>query len=127
MEKNLKITNAEEYIASQPIEYRETLKILRKIIKTTVAEAKETISYQVICYHYKYMLVGIGTKKGFCSFYVMGPSLVKSMKLELTNVRYSGSTIHFPLKEPLPIDLIKKIIEQRAVENELRFQFKIKS
>lgn len=127
MEKNPKITTADEYIAFQPIEYRETIEALRKIIRTTIPEAKETISYQVICYHYLYMLVGIGVKKGFCSFYVMSPSLVKSMARELVDVKYSGATIHLPLKEPLPVSLIKKIIKQRVLENELRSNRKTKS
>jgi uncharacterized protein YdhG (YjbR/CyaY superfamily) len=111
--------NADEYIAQQPEEFRATLENLRSIIKTTVPNAVEMISYQLPCYKYYYMLVGIGANKKYCSFYVMNPGLVKTMHNDLKGVKVSGSTLHFVTNEPLPADLIRKIILARVTQNEL--------
>ena len=111
--------NVDEYIAQQPEEFRATLENLRLIIKTAVPGAIEMISYQLPCYKYHYMLVGIGVNKRYCSFYVMNPGLVKTMQGELKGVKVSGSTLHFVPNEPLPTDLIRKIILARVTQNEL--------
>ncbi|MEZ2338026.1 iron chaperone [Mucilaginibacter sp. RCC_168] len=111
--------NADEYIGQQPAAFRPALEELRHIILTTVPQATEVISYQLPCYKYHYMLVGIGTNKKYCSFYTMSPGLVKSMQENLKGVKVSGSTLHFAPDEPLPVDLIKKIITERMIQNEV--------
>jgi uncharacterized protein YdhG (YjbR/CyaY superfamily) len=116
--------NVEEYIALQPAEFRATLEKLRSIILTTVPQAVESISYQIPCYKYLYMLVGIGVNKKYCSFYVMNPSLVKTLKEELWDLKVSGSTLHFIPDESLPVDLLRKIILTRVTQNEVLAQSK---
>ncbi|WPU91206.1 DUF1801 domain-containing protein [Mucilaginibacter sabulilitoris] len=113
---------AQEYIAQQPPEFRATLEQLRSIILATAPRATESISYQLPCYKYLYMLVGIGTNKKYCSFYTMNPGLVKSLKEELKDIKVSGSTLHFTPDELLPVELIKKIILTRIAQNELLAQ-----
>ena len=111
--------DADEYIAQQPEAFKLTLEELRHIILTTVPQATESISYQLPCYKYHYMLVGIGVNKKYCSFYTMSPGLVKSMQDDLKGVKVSGSTLHFVPGEPLPVELIKKIIAERMIQNEV--------
>ncbi|NHA02780.1 DUF1801 domain-containing protein [Mucilaginibacter sp. HC2] len=111
--------NTDEYIAQQPASFRPTLEELRHIILTTVPQATEVISYQLPCYKYHYMLVGIGVNKKYCSFYTMSPGLVKSMTDELKEIRVSGSTLHFAPGEALPVELIRKIISERMMQNEI--------
>jgi uncharacterized protein YdhG (YjbR/CyaY superfamily) len=116
--------NSDDYIAQQPVEFRATLEEMRSIILATVPQVTESISYQIPCYKYLYMLVGIGVNKKYCSFYVMSPGLVKTMKDELKDVKVSGSTLHFKPNEMLPVDLIRKIILTRASQNEILAQSK---
>jgi uncharacterized protein YdhG (YjbR/CyaY superfamily) len=116
--------NSDDYIAQQPAEFRATLEEMRSIILATVPLVTESISYQIPCYKYLYMLVGIGVNKKYCSFYVMSPGLVKTMKDELKDVKVSGSTLHFKPNEMLPVDLIRKIILTRASQNEILAQSK---
>jgi uncharacterized protein YdhG (YjbR/CyaY superfamily) len=113
-----------EFIAGQPEEYRATLEALRAIILETAPGAEEVISYQVPCFKYHYMLVGIGVNKKFCSLYVMNPALAKEYKDEFKKGRVSGSTIHFEPGERLPAALIKKIVKSRMKENEQRAMLK---
>ena len=114
----------DEYITMQPEEFRPVLHELRAIIKSLVPQATESISYQVPCFKYHYMLVGIGVNKNFCSLYTMSPPLVKKLKSELNIVKISGATIHFQPGEPLPIDLVKRIITLRMQENEQKAMLK---
>ncbi|HMB62095.1 MAG TPA: DUF1801 domain-containing protein [Eudoraea sp.] len=120
------IGTAEEYIAAQPPEFANTLNELRSAIRAIVPHAEEMIRYGVICYKHRFMLVGIGTTQASCSFYVMNPEMVRQMRPELKDLKYSGSTIHFSLEEALPIKLIEKIVLKRVAENEHRAQFKAK-
>lgn len=120
------IKTADDYVASQPLEHQATLEQLRVFIKETVPEAEEMISYQVICYKYIYSLVGIGATRQFCSFYTMSSSLAKAMKSELSGIKVSGTTLHFPPNEPLPFSLINRIIQIRMQENEAKAMLKKK-
>ncbi|GAA4314768.1 iron chaperone [Mucilaginibacter gynuensis] len=117
----------DEYIAQQPEAFRETLTELRAIIKGLVPQATETISYRVPCFKYLYMLVGMGVNKNSCSMYVMSPPLLKQMQSELKqhkNIKVAGSTIHFTLRLPLPLELIQQIVLARVAENELLYRQK---
>jgi uncharacterized protein YdhG (YjbR/CyaY superfamily) len=108
----------------QPDAFVPMLHELRSIIKSIVPQATESISYMVPCFKYHYMLVGIGVNKNSCSLYTMSPPLVKKLKPELTEVKISGATIHFPPGEPLPVELVKHIVTLRMQENEQKAMLK---
>ena len=119
----MKIKTPEDYIKSLPKEYVGHIEQLRRIVKETLPVVEELISYQIICFKYHYMLVGIGTKKNNCSLYTMNPKLLKKMKSELNGIKHSDSTIYFPLSKDLPIELIKDIVQERMIENEQKAHF----
>jgi uncharacterized protein YdhG (YjbR/CyaY superfamily) len=112
--------DVDQYIFFQPEKFKPTLEEMRSIIHSVIPQAQESISYMVPCFKHLYMLVGIGVNKKYCSFYTMSPSLVKKLGNELEGIKYSGSTLHFTPGEPLPVELLKKIITLRIQENELR-------
>jgi len=64
------------------------------------------------------MLVGIGANKKYCSLYTMSSGLVKKMKNELSGCKISGTTLHFNPGEPLPTEIITRIVLARMQENE---------
>ena len=111
------IHNTDDYIALAPVEFRGTLEQMRSLIKKAAPAAEETISYQIPCFKDKYMLVGIGINKKYCSFYTMSPGLVKKLKSELAGVTLSGATLHFLPGEKLPVALLQKIVKARMKEN----------
>jgi uncharacterized protein YdhG (YjbR/CyaY superfamily) len=110
--------NFNEYLAMQPEEFHASLVRLRSIILSLAPDATESISYQVPCFKYHYMLVGLGVTKEYCSLYTMSPALVRKMKAQLKNVKVSGATLHFPLAAALPVTLIKSIVKARMKENQ---------
>ena len=124
--KQSSIETVDEYINSQAAPFKKTLTELRELILSVAPEAKEMISYRVPCFKYHYMLVGIGVNKKFCSLYAMNTALQKELKEDLKGLRISGSTIHFIPGEPLPKNLIKKIVRFKKKQNEERVMKKEK-
>ena len=116
----------DEYIAMQPAAFQPTLHELRTIIKSIAPQAEELISYQVPSFKWHYMLVGFGVNKKFCSLYPMSTSINQKMTNELKGVKISGTTLHFVPDQPLPVDLIKKIVLTRVHENDTKAAIKKK-
>lgn len=120
MKKDQKKASVDNYINAQEPHLQPMLTQIRSVITATVPKAEEVISYMIPCYKYYGMLVGFGTHKKGCSFYTMNPRFLPTLAAELTNYKYTGSTIHFDPEKPLPVALIKKIIKLRVKENEER-------
>ncbi|HVW15557.1 MAG TPA: DUF1801 domain-containing protein [Mucilaginibacter sp.] len=118
--------NIDEYIAMQPDQFKPALHELRALVRSLVPQAEEMISYQVPCFKYHYMLVGIGVNKKFVSFYPMSSDLTKKFKDDLKGIKISGTTLHFSPGEPLPVQIIKKMVLERVKENEARAMLKQK-
>jgi uncharacterized protein YdhG (YjbR/CyaY superfamily) len=115
----MKIVNAEtvqEYIAAQPRAVRPILEKLRHVIKTAAPNATESISYKIPAYHFHGRLVYFAAFKNHIGLYPRA-SGVAAFKNELA--RYAGAkgSVKFPLDEPLPLELIRRIVRFRVKEN----------
>ncbi len=107
-----------EYIASVPEPARSTLNQIRAAIRSAVpAEAIEAISYGIPAFKHNGVLVWFAAFKNHCSFFPTA-SVIKAFKGELEGFSTSKGTIHFPIDEPLPIALIKRMVKARVAENE---------
>ena len=109
-----------EYIAEQPQPFRAMLEEIRAIIYSVVPDATEAVSYGVPCFKYLYYLVGIGVAKKYCSLYVMSNEVATLLKEEGYEFLGTKTTVHFPVSEPLPAALIKKIVKERVKQNEVK-------
>ena len=118
MSKGTKQYQFDDYLSTQSEEFRPCLTELRNLIKSIAPDAEEVFSYQVHCFKQIYMLVGIGATKEYCSLYTMSSKLVKQIKNELKGYKISGMTLHFKPDEPLPVDMIARIVLLRLQENE---------
>jgi len=107
-----------DYLLTQPVEFRSCLTEMRNLVKSIVPNAEEVFSYQVHCFKQIYMLVGIGTTREYCSLYTMSSKLMKQIKGELKGYKISGMTLHFKPDELLPVDIITRIVLLRLQENE---------
>ena len=114
----------DEYLAEVPDEYREALVKLRKAIKSAAPKAEELISYQIPTFKYHGPLVFFAAHENHCSFFVVSKSILVTFKKELKAYKTSGTTIHFTAENPLPSDLVKKIVKERIKENESRIDNK---
>ena len=108
------------FLLTQEPQFRNCLTELHQLIKSIVPDAEEMFSYQVHCFKHIYMLVGIGATREYCSLYTMSSKLVKQIKNELSGCKLSGMTLHFSPDEPLPVEIITRIVLARVQENEAR-------
>ena len=113
----------DEYIAIAEPKVKKALKDIRKTIKTTAPKAEEVISYQIPGYKYHGMLVFFAAWKDHISLYP-APWSADSLKKEMSVYKGSKGTIKFPIDEPMPLTLIKKMVKYRVKENETRAALK---
>jgi uncharacterized protein YdhG (YjbR/CyaY superfamily) len=111
-----KFKTIEAYFASLPPATKTVLKELRKIIKETAADAEEVISYNMPALKLNGMLVWYAGYKNHIGLYTKGTA-IKNFEEALKPYKTSKGTIRFSLDEPLPLMLIKKIIQFRVKEN----------
>ena len=117
MEEKKKISTIDEYISNYSPELQKVLEELRKFIKSCVPEAKEKISWDMPTFVlHGFNLVHFAVNKGYIGFYPADTG-VSAFKDELVDYVTTKGSIHFPLNKPMPYDLIKKIVEYRALEN----------
>jgi uncharacterized protein YdhG (YjbR/CyaY superfamily) len=116
----------DDYLSRYPEPVRAALNSLRKVIRETVPKAEEAISYHIPTFKYMGSLVGFGATKNHCSFYVMSNVALKSFKEELKDYDTSTGTIRFSHDKPLPVKLVKRIIKERMIENEIVMKSKKK-
>lgn len=115
MEGN-KIESIDEYILSFPPEIREILETLRKVIKESAPDAEEKISYQMPTFALHGNLVHFAACKNHIGFYPT-PSAINAFKNELSEYKGAKGSIQFPIKKPLPYELVSKIVKFRVAEN----------
>jgi len=114
METNFK--NIDEYITSFPPETSEILEKIRMTIKDAAPDSMEVISYQMPAFKLNGILAYFAAFKNHISFFPT-PSAVEVFKAELTEYKCSKGTIQFAKGQPIPYDLIGKIVKFRVAEN----------
>jgi uncharacterized protein YdhG (YjbR/CyaY superfamily) len=108
----------DEYIKTFPNDIRKILETVRQTIKKAAPEAEEAISYQMPTFKLNGNLVHFAAFKNHIGFYPT-PSGTKTFKKEISNYRSGKGSIQFPIDKPMPLTLIKKIVEYRAKESRL--------
>ncbi|RPJ21578.1 MAG: hypothetical protein EHM33_25745 [Chloroflexi bacterium] len=113
----------DEYINMFPKEVRSILNQLRQAIKETAPEAEETINYQIPTFTLHGNLVHFAAFKSHIGFYPT-PTGMEAFKKELAPYKGAKGSVQFPIDQPLPLPLIRRIVEYRVKENLERKQKK---
>lgn len=86
---------------------------IRAAIRSVVPpEATEIISYKIPAFKHKKVLVWYAAFANHCSLFPTA-AVIDTFKEELKDFSTSKGTVHFPLDKPMPVDLIKKMVEER--------------
>ncbi len=112
---NLKYRDIDEYHTAQPANIREMLEQLRFAIKQAAPMATETISYGMPAFRLNKVLVYYACNKKHIGFYP-APNSIVHFKNELEDYKTSKGAIQFQIDKPLPLSLIKRIVEFRIEE-----------
>ena len=106
----------DEYIALYPAEVQQILQSLRQLITEESPDAVETISYGMPTFKLKGKnLVHFAAWKEHIGFYPT-PSGIEEFKKKSAKYTASKGSIQFPLDQPLPFPLIRRIIRFRIAE-----------
>jgi uncharacterized protein YdhG (YjbR/CyaY superfamily) len=116
--------DVEEYIERAPEEVQDRLRELRATIRAAAPDAQERISYGIPFYEYKGRLVYFGHAKKHIGLYGITSPVQEDHADELKGYATSKGTIQLPLKEELPVALVRKLVEAQAKANERAEQAK---
>ena len=104
------------YIRAFPRDVQEKLRQLRSIVASEAPGATEKISYRMPTFFLNGNLVHFAAYARHIGFYPT-PSGIEAFRNELAKYRSSKGAIQFPLDEPLPAGLIRKMVRLRVKEN----------
>ena len=105
----------DEYIAAQPAEAQTRLNELRAIFRAALPDAAEVISYGLPTYKFGAGFVYFGAAKRHVAIYA---SSTEALKDELRDNRQAKGTVRFPLDQPVPAELVRKLIVATVAERE---------
>lgn len=117
MISKLKPTSIEEYIAAAPAAAQEKLVALHECIRAAAPGATEGLKWNMPAYSYQKILVTFAVFKQHIGFYPM-PSALEAFANRITKYKTGSGSIQFPLDQPLPFALIKKIVLFRVKESQ---------
>ena len=106
----------EVYLEDLPDDVRAALEQVRTIVREVAPECTERVSYGIPIFRLRRDLVGMSAQKDHCSLHSMSPPLMKAMAAELKGIKVSGATIHFTPEQPLPRQLVERIVQERMKE-----------
>lgn len=106
----------DEYIAASSPEGQSILEKIRSTIRNAAPDAQETISYRIPAFTLNGVLVYFAAFKKHIGFY---PPVTGDAKLQKAIASYAGEkgNLRFPLDQPIPYDLIERIVKLRVKQN----------
>lgn len=106
---DVKFTTIDAYHAFFPPEIRQLLDRLREVIRQAMPDAQEMIRYNMPAFRQGKVSVYYAAYKKHIGFYP-GSAPIKVFKETLAPYKTSKGAIQFPIDKPIPIALVKKII-----------------
>ncbi len=109
-------SSIDDYIKLFPADVQRVLQQMRKTIQKAAPDGVEAISYQMPTFKLNGKnLVHFAAWKNHIGFYPT-PSGIEKFKKELSKYNGAKGSIQFPLSEPIPFALVKKIVQNRVEE-----------
>jgi uncharacterized protein YdhG (YjbR/CyaY superfamily) len=108
--------NIDEYIAAFPPDMQTLLERIRLTIRNAAPGAQETIGYRMPAFTQRGVLVYFAAFRNHIGFY---PPVSSDARLEKAISPYAGKkgSLRFPLNQPIPYDLIERIVKLRVKQN----------
>lgn len=110
-------SSIDEYIAEFPPETRKALEEVRALIRASAPGATETISYAIPTFdlngRHLVHFAGYGHHIGFYP----GASGIEAFREEIKPYKSAKGSVQFPLDQPMPADLVRRMVEFRVQED----------
>src|SRR6202045_102462 len=99
-----------------PPKAQKKLREMRACIRASAPDAKESLKWGMPAFSYRRILVTFAAFKHHIGFYPT-PSAVSAFARDLKKFATAKGSIQFPLDQPLPLPLIRKITAYRVRES----------
>ena len=119
MVKQTGTSEVDTYIATFSIEIQAILQSIRETIKRAAPESEEVISYRMPAFRQNGILVYFAAWKKHIGLY---PPIAGDQALEKAIAPYAGpkGNLQFPIDQPMPLDLIERIVKLRVKQTEAK-------
>ncbi len=112
-----KYESVEDYMAALPEDRRAVMEQLRETIRAAAPDASEGIAYNMPAFRREgRFLVSYEAFKRHYSLFPWSDRMVEELGEALRPYAVGKGTIRFPASEPIPLDLVTRIIEIRDLE-----------
>ena len=108
--------SVEQYFSTLSEPAKTKMEQMRETIKKAAPEAEEVISYNIPAFRSNGMLVWYAAFAHHIGLYPR-VSGIEAFKKELAGYKSAKGSVQFPMDQPLPVGLIRKIVKYRVKEN----------
>ena len=107
------------YLATLPDERRGGIETIRAAVRAAAPGATETIAYAMpaLRSHGGQFLVSYAAYKRHYSLFPASERVIQTLGAALTPYLSGSGTIQFPADQPIPTELVTKVVEIRFAEN----------
>ncbi len=110
----MSVTTIDEYLAQFSGEVLERINQIREAVRVLAPNSEESLSYGLIGYKLKGKpLVYVGGFAHHIGFYAT-PNGHEAFKDDFAKYKQGKGSVQFPLDQPLPIELIERVIQYRV-------------
>ena len=108
--------NVDEYIAAFSPDVQKILERIRLTVHNAAPDAQETISYRIPTFTQQGVLVHFAAFRNHIGLY---PPVSGDARIEKAMAPYAGEkgNLRFPLDQPIPYDLIERIVKLRVKQD----------
>ena len=110
-----KLNTIDEYIAAFPEDVQVMLEQIRATIKKAAPDATEAISYAMPTFKLNGNLIHFAAFKNHIGLYPT-PNGIDAFKDDLAVYKGAKGSVQFPLDQPMPLDLITRIVHFRVAQ-----------
>lgn len=110
-----------EYLATLAPEVRAEFERMFRIVRASVPDPSEGMSYAMPAVLYKgWPVISLIVNKKFLSLIPFSGKVVAQLEKELAGFECTSGSIHFSLDQPIPDQLLRQILRLRMAEIDLR-------
>jgi uncharacterized protein YdhG (YjbR/CyaY superfamily) len=108
------------YLAGLEEPKRSTLEAVRRSIRAAVPDAEECISYGMPAFRVRGKVVaGFAAFKNHLAYLPHSGAVLADVGDALAGYERTSGSLHFPVDEPLPAELVRRLVEARLHELDL--------
>jgi uncharacterized protein YdhG (YjbR/CyaY superfamily) len=112
-----KYQSVDEYMAALPDERRAAMEQLRRTIREAVPRATEVIAYNMPAFRLDgQFFMSFEAYRKHYSVFPWTDRMIDALGNELKRYATGKGTIRFPADEPIPVELVRRLVEVRLTE-----------